>query len=101
VDFAPLGGRQKADIVFPRRRVAVFIDGCFWHSCPFHGSLPETNRDYWLPKLARNAERDSETTARLEAAGWRVLRFWEHVPPMDAAAEIIALIRPTMDDGLP
>jgi len=93
VDFAPVGGRRKADIVFPRQRIAVFIDGCFWHSCPLHGSVPATNRDYWVPKLATNTERDRQTTEGLEALGWRVVRIWEHVTAEEAAAVIIDAVR--------
>lgn len=93
VDYAPLGGRRKADIVFPRQRIAVFIDGCFWHSCPLHGSVPATNREYWVPKLTMNMERDRQTTERLEAVGWRVVRIWEHVTPEEAAAVIVDAVR--------
>jgi DNA mismatch endonuclease (patch repair protein) len=79
VDVRPsLELRTRADIVFTRQKIAVFIDGCFWHGCPVHGTRPKRNSDYWAPKLQRNAERDLETTARLEALGWTVLRFWEH-----------------------
>lgn len=93
VDFAPLGGRQRADIVFTRARVAIYIDGCFWHGCPLHATYPKRNSDYWLPKLRRNIERDREADARLEHAGWRVLRFWEHEPAEDVAATVVAEIR--------
>ena len=68
----------RPDIVFTRYRVAIFIDGCFWHSCPIHGRQPTSNASYWLPKLEGNAARDREQTAALESAGWTVLRFWEH-----------------------
>lgn len=79
VDFAPLPGlRSRADIVFTKKRIAVYLDGCFWHGCPEHGSSPSANADYWLPKLARNRERDLAVTHVLESAGWTVLRFWEH-----------------------
>ena len=78
--------RRTADIVFTRCRVAVFIDGCFWHGCPLHGTSPKANSGYWGPKLARNVERDLETTAFLTASGWTVLRFWEHENPADVAA---------------
>ena len=78
--------RRTADIVFTRCRVAVFIDGCFWHGCPLHGTSPKANSGYWGPKLARNVERDRETTALLTASGWTVLRFWEHENPADVAA---------------
>jgi len=78
--------RRTADIVFTRCRVAVFIDGCFWHGCPLHGTSPKANAEYWGPKLARNVERDLETTAFLTASGWTVLRFWEHENPADVTA---------------
>lgn len=82
--------RSRADIVFTRRRIAVFIDGCFWHRCPIHGTAPKANAAYWRPKLDRNVERDSEVTAALTAAGWTVLRFWEHEDPAEVARSIIA-----------
>ncbi|MDT0116592.1 very short patch repair endonuclease [Microbacterium sp. PRF11] len=79
VDFAPLVGlRSRADIVFTRARVAVYLDGCFWHGCPLHGTTPKTNASYWVPKLERNRARDLEVTAALTEAGWTVMRFWEH-----------------------
>ncbi len=68
----------KADIVFTAARVAIFVDGCFWHSCPIHGTKPGSNTGYWLPKLTTNAQRDLRQTARIEAAGWAVVRVWEH-----------------------
>ena len=80
--------RRRADIVFGPTKVAVFVDGCFWHRCPKHGSLPGTNVDYWLPKLERNVERDAETNSLLRAAGWRVIRVWEHQDPEVAARRI-------------
>jgi DNA mismatch endonuclease (patch repair protein) len=80
--------RRTADIVFTRARVAVFIDGCFWHRCPEHGTEPRSNSDYWGPKLDRNVERDLETTAVLVQKGWRVLRFWEHESPERVADRI-------------
>jgi DNA mismatch endonuclease (patch repair protein) len=72
----PLFG--KPDFVFRRERVAVFVDGCFWHGCPQHGRKPDSNRPYWLPKLARNRARDREVTRVLRRSGWKVLRLWEH-----------------------
>lgn len=79
VDIAPLAGlRRRADIVFRGPQVAVFVDGCFWHGCPEHGMTPRTNTEFWRVKLDRNRERDVETTRVLAAAGWVVLRFWEH-----------------------
>ena len=93
VDFSPLGERRRADIVFTRRRIAVFIDGCYWHGCPEHATLPRRNAEYWLPKLARTAERDRETNEALAAAGWLVLRYWEHEDPAAVANAIIAVVR--------
>lgn len=66
------------DIAFPRRRLAVFLDGCFWHACREHRSIPNANAAYWRPKLARNIERDRQTADRLERGGWTVIRIWEH-----------------------
>lgn len=94
VDRAPLPGiRRRADILFPRRRVAIYVDGCFWHGCPLHGSQPKANADYWGPKLARNRVRDRETDASLREAGWLVIRVWEHEPADEAADRIATAIR--------
>jgi DNA mismatch endonuclease (patch repair protein) len=83
-------GSARPDIAFTRLKLAVFIDGCFWHGCPEHGRVPATNSAYWAPKLARNAERDRENDDLLRASGWRVLRLWEHTEPHAAADEIAA-----------
>jgi len=72
------GATVRPDIVFPHRRVAVFVDGCFWHSCPVHGRRPATNSEYWRAKLGRNQERDQLVNARLAAADWVVIRIWAH-----------------------
>ena len=96
----PLKGlRRTADLVFGPTKVAVFIDGCFWHSCPEHGTSPKANADYWLPKLERNRERDAETTSTLEAAGWTVLRFWEHEDAAAVAATIVETVRARREDA--
>jgi DNA mismatch endonuclease, patch repair protein len=71
-------GRYKIDIAFPSRKLAIFVDGCFWHGCPEHSHIPKSNQLYWLPKLQRNMERDKVTTEHLKINGWQVLRFWEH-----------------------
>lgn len=84
------GLRVRPDLVFPRAKVAVFVDGCFWHGCPAHGTVPRSNSRYWLPKLERNAARDVQVTVGLAAAGWSVVRVWEHEDP-DAAAERVSL----------
>ena len=90
VDFSPLPGlRRKADIVFTRRKVAVFVDGCFWHCCPQHGTMPAANHDWWEAKLARNAERDAETNRLLASAGWTVVRVWGH-EDSEAAADRVS-----------
>lgn len=90
VAAAPLPGlRRRADIVFTKQRIAVFIDGCFWHGCQDHGrSRFQHNVDYWPAKIATNMARDLDTTARLSDAGWYVMRFWEHESPLDVAAAI-------------
>jgi DNA mismatch endonuclease (patch repair protein) len=82
--------RRKADIVFPRQKVAIFIDGCFWHGCPADFVLPKTNQDYWTKKIGGNLARDLATTAALEGAGWKVLRFWSHEDPAVVANQIAA-----------
>jgi DNA mismatch endonuclease (patch repair protein) len=81
--------RVRVDIAFTRARVAVFVDGCFWHSCPDHGTVPRRNEAYWLPKLKANRARDRRVTQALEDAGWKTIRIWEHAPPI-AAADLVA-----------
>ena len=88
VDRTIEGTRRRADIVFPRDRLAVFLDGCFWHSCPVHGSIPKQNRAWWIAKLEANRTRDSDTDRNLEAIGWNVLRFWEHDDPNISARRV-------------
>jgi DNA mismatch endonuclease (patch repair protein) len=92
VDSAPLPdlARRRADIVFRRAQVAVFVDGCFWHGCPAHGTVPRSNAGYWVPKLHRNRERDAETDAALEMAGWLPIHVWGHDDPQEAATRIKA-----------
>lgn len=80
------GRPVRPDIVFTRARVAVFVDGCFWHGCPEHQVIPKSNHDYWVPKLRRNADRDREVDQALTVAGWQVIRIWEHEPD-DVAAD--------------
>jgi DNA mismatch endonuclease (patch repair protein) len=80
------------DIAFTRAKVAVLIDGCFWHGCPEHHQAPKTNAAFWLTKLAGNVVRDHETTQMLTDAGWRVLRFWEHVSVEEVATAIEAAV---------
>lgn len=70
-------GRPSIDVAFPRRRVAIMLDGCFWHGCPAHGTVPKTRKDYWVPKLRRNRERDGLVNSTLREQGWKVVRVWE------------------------
>lgn len=81
------------DVAFPGRRVAAFVDGCFWHSCPTHGRQPAVHGDYWQPKLERNVARDKAVTEELEHLGWTVVRVWEHVPARTAANRIEKIVR--------
>ena len=85
--------RRTADLLFTRTRVAVFIDGCYWHGCPEHFTMPATNLDYWSAKIGRNQARDTETTCRLEERGWLVLRFWEHESPSSVAERVGQMVR--------
>ncbi|MER7006710.1 very short patch repair endonuclease [Dactylosporangium sp. NPDC000555] len=84
--------RRTVDIAFTRARVAVFVDGCFWHSCSQHKTIPTANGDWWSKKLETNRLRDAATTAHLEASGWSVLRIWEHESPGDAVVRIVDLL---------
>jgi DNA mismatch endonuclease (patch repair protein) len=86
-------GSVHVDVAFPRRRIAVFIDGCFWHACPIHGEMPQSNQDYWQPKLQRNRQRDERNNDQLLGAGWRVIRVWEHEPTASSRRRIVAAVR--------
>jgi DNA mismatch endonuclease, patch repair protein len=94
VDRGPLKGvPSRADLVFGPAKVAVYVDGCFWHSCPEHGTMPRSNEAFWQEKLARNRERDLATNEALAAAGWTVVRIWEHEEPARAADRVEAAVR--------
>ncbi|MFJ2814301.1 very short patch repair endonuclease [Streptomyces sp. NPDC087294] len=84
--------RRRIDVAFTRARVAVLIDGCFWHGCPQHATRPKANAEWWQAKLDRNMARDRETTDHLTAAGWTVLRFWEHESPESVAVQVAATV---------
>ncbi|MFH8223026.1 very short patch repair endonuclease [Streptomyces sp. NPDC018057] len=84
--------RRRIDVAFTSVKVAVLIDGCFWHGCPEHATQPKANAQWWRQKLDRNMARDAETTDHLVAAGWEVLRFWEHEPAPDVALRIAAAV---------
>lgn len=86
--------RRRADVLFTRAKVAVFVDGCFWHGCPQHRTTPANNAAWWAAKLARNVERDRETDAHLTALGWTVLRIWEHEDMAEAAKHVERAVRP-------
>lgn len=88
----PPDRRRRVDIVFGPAKVAVFVDGCFWHGCPEHATWPKANDAYWREKIETNCLRDRDTDARLKKAGWEVLRVWEHEPVEDAAARVAALV---------
>lgn len=87
------GVRVRPDIVFTKRKVAVFVDGCFWHVCPQHGRQPTTNAWYWTPKLQRNMDRDARANAALTEAGWDVVRIWEHESLESAIATVRASLQ--------
>jgi len=84
---------RRADVIFTRLKIAVFIDGCFWHGCPLHSHVPRTNEAFWRKKLEGNRSRDNETNLLLAANGWVVLRYWEHCDMTDAAREVEKTIR--------
>lgn len=92
---APIPGmpRRRADVLFTRARVAVFVDGCFWHGCPEHKTAPANNGAWWATKLTRNIERDRETNVHLRSLGWVVLRVWEHETMTHAATDIERIVR--------
>jgi DNA mismatch endonuclease (patch repair protein) len=84
--------RRIADVVFRRLRVAVFVDGCFWHGCPRHATWPKANAEFWRAKILANQERDRDTDKRLRADGWKVVRVWSHEPPDQAAGRITEIL---------
>lgn len=88
VDWPLPGTRRRADLAFPRLRIAVMVDGCFWHGCPVHAFWPKTNAAWWREKILGNVARDLDTDSKLKAAGWKVLRFWEHDDAAVAASAV-------------
>jgi DNA mismatch endonuclease, patch repair protein len=88
----PGNRRRTIDISFPRLKIAVFLDGCFWHGCPLHATRPKANATWWSEKVAANQCRDADTNALLHAAGWHVLRFWEHEDSLNIATAIEAAL---------
>lgn len=92
-DWPLPGTRRRADLAFISAKVAVFVDGCFWHGCPQHASWPKANAGWWRAKLKGNVTRDRDTDTRLSATGWKVLRFWEHEECTAAARAIARVVR--------
>jgi DNA mismatch endonuclease, patch repair protein len=93
--------RGRADILFRRAQVAVYVDGCFWHNCPDHGVLPKNNRDWWRAKFMATELRDRATEATLHDMGWTVMRVWEHEEPTGAADRVEAAVRGTTVSDAP
>jgi DNA mismatch endonuclease, patch repair protein len=97
VDRRPLKGvPSRADLVFGPAKVAVYVDGCFWHSCPEHGTMPRSNEAFWQDKLTRNQERDAKVNDLLTAAGWTVVRIWEHEEIESAADRVESAVRESL-----
>jgi DNA mismatch endonuclease, patch repair protein len=88
-----VGVRRRADLVFASARLAVFVDGCFWHGCPEHVTWPKTNAEFWREKIEANRQRDRDTDERLELVGWQPIRIWEHEDPGLAAARIASAVK--------
>lgn len=84
---------RRADVLIREGKIAIFVDGCFWHGCPIHGTQAKANAEFWADKIKRNQERDLDTNEHLEAAGWTVIRIWEHEDPNDAAKQIADIIK--------
>lgn len=94
VSMRPLKAvRRTADLCFSKAKVAVFLDGCFWHGCPVHHTKAKTNADYWADKVTNNRRRDAETDRVLAEAGWTVVRVWEHESPVEAAGRVADVVR--------
>lgn len=84
--------RRVADVAFPGRKIAIFVDGCFWHGCPVHATWPKRNAEFWRQKIEANRRRDEDTNARLLEIGWKVLRFWSHESPISAAMTVMQMM---------
>lgn len=88
-------GKEKIDIAFPSKKIAIFVDGCFWHGCPEHGHFPKSNQDYWIPKLEKNKQRAVQKDNRLKQECWKVMHFWEH--ELDNLELIVEQIKRAID----
>lgn len=94
IQRSPVQGlRRRADVVFVAARVAVFVDGCFWHGCPEHGTWPKRNGAWWREKIEANQRRDADTDARMADAGWLSVRVWAHEDPSSAAERVARIVR--------
>lgn len=93
----PIDRRRRADLVFTGARVAVFVDGCFWHGCPLHGTTPRANRDWWMAKIDANRARDQDTIQRLRGIDWVGLRVWEHEDPGETARSVANVVRQRLE----
>ena len=91
--------RRRADLAFVGAKLAIFVDGCFWHACPLHGTWPKANAVWWREKILGNVARDRDTDAKLKAVAWKVLRFSEHEHPVHAAAVVAATVRTRCSAG--
>ena len=97
VDMRLPGMRRRADVAFVGLKIAIFVDGCFWHACPVHGTWPKANAPWWKNKILNNVRRDRDTDAHLQASGWLVLRFWEHEDMLKAATRVVAEVQRRRD----
>jgi DNA mismatch endonuclease (patch repair protein) len=94
IDSRPISeSTRRADIVFRRAKVAVFVDGCFWHGCPIHGTAPKTNASFWRNKIKTNKKRDADTNNQLRKHGWSIVRVWEHEDPKLAALRVQSALK--------
>ena len=96
-------GKEKIDIAFPTEKLAIFVDGCFWHGCPTHSHIPKTNKSYWIPKLRKNQQRDLLKNERLLNRGWEIIRIWDHeLKDLEKIIQKIQLIlQKTMNVSMP
>jgi DNA mismatch endonuclease, patch repair protein len=93
IDFVLPGTRRRADLALVGAKIAVFVDGCFWHGCPQHGTWPKANANWWRAKIEANRLRDRDTELQLRKQGWKVLRFWEHEDPIAAARHVAKVLK--------
>lgn len=101
-DCSPVpDGRVTVDIVFPKQRICIFVDGCFWHGCPLHFEVPKTHSSWWQEKIADNRQRDVRQTRLLTALGWTVIRMWEHEVKEDSVSSKVKEIKEVVQQTVP